>query len=91
MGIIETLRERWIDSETIKLIVIIGMDKEGNLRKMANKIEGEIFFDPHGSAARQLGGRGVPHWYVLSPDNKILKHFGGYSTPVEAHIRRLGL
>ena len=91
LGLINILEEKWADSETIDFIIIIGLDREKNLRNMADKMQGEIYFDPRGNAGRQLGGRGVPHWYVLNSDNKVLKHFGGYYTPVEEHLRRLGL
>ncbi|GBE06647.1 MAG TPA: hypothetical protein ENG95_04455 [Nitrospirae bacterium] len=90
MGIIRKLREKWADSETVDLMVIIGLDKQKALDKMARKVGGEVFLDRSGSVLKGLGSRGVPHWFVLDSDNKILRNFSGYYTPVEEQIKRLG-
>ena len=72
------------------MIVIVGFDTDKNTREMADTIGGKVYLDPGGDAGRILGGSGVPHWYVLDSENKVIKHFSGYSTPVEEHIKRLG-
>ncbi|MCK5426281.1 MAG: hypothetical protein KAJ10_02585 [Thermodesulfovibrionia bacterium] len=79
MGFIQTLRKRWSHSETIDLIVVVGLDKQHRLNKMANQVGGEVYLDESGSIMKALGGGGsVPHWFVLNSDNKILRHFGGF-------------
>lgn len=72
------------------MIVIVGLDSDKNLREMADTIGGKVYLDPGGDAGRILGGGGVPHWYVLDSENQVIKHFSGYFTPVEEHIKRLG-
>lgn len=73
------------------MIVIVGLDSDKNTREMADTIGGKVYLDPSGDAVRKLGGSGIPHWYVLDSDNKVLMHFAGYYTPVSEQIKKLGL
>jgi len=91
LGVIKELRAKWADSESIDFIIVIGLDKIKNLNRMADEIGGEVYLDPDGDVIKRFGGRGIPHWYVLDSDNKLLRHFGGYVPEVELLIQRLGL
>ncbi len=85
------LRKKWSDSEQIDLIVVIGLDSPESLKKMARDVGGEVYLDEQGSVMKGLKGKGVPHWWVLSSDNKILKHLSGYYNSVDEMIKRLEL
>lgn len=91
MGTIKALRKKWKDSATIGFIIIIGLDRQENLDEMAEEIGEEVYFDAEGGVIKKLGGRGVPHWFVLNSDNKILRHFGGYYPSPDEQIKQLGL
>lgn len=91
MGTIQTPRNKWADSETIDLIVIVGEDNQEGLNKMAHKVGGEIYLDNSGSVIKGLGGRGVPHWFVLNSDNEVLRHFSRYYASINEQIKRLEL
>ena len=91
MGIIKKLRQKWADSETIDLIVVVGLGKQKAIKKMANDIGGEVYMDEPGNVIRGLGGKRVPHWWVLNSDNKILKEFSGSYISANQQIKELGL
>jgi hypothetical protein len=75
----------------IEVIVVVGLDKEPRLIKMAKSVGGEVYLDEPGNVMKGLGGKGVPHWWVLNSDNKILKHIRGYTPSVSGQIKALGL
>ncbi len=91
MSIIHALRKKWENSEAVELIVIVGIDRPDALNEMALKVGGDVYLDEDGSIMKGLGGNGVPHWFVLDSDNKVLTHFGGYYASVSDQIKRLGL
>ncbi|HDZ62336.1 MAG TPA: hypothetical protein ENH40_04230 [Nitrospirae bacterium] len=91
MGTIHELRNIWADSETIELMVIIGIDKPAALNAMALKVGGDVYLDESGAVMKKLGGRGVPHWFVLNSENKVLTHFGGYYSSVDDQLKRMGM
>jgi hypothetical protein len=80
-----------VGSETIDVIVVVGLDKERRLIKMAKSVGGDVYLDEPGNVMKGLGGKGVPHWWVLNSDNKILKHISGYTPSVNGQIKALGL
>jgi hypothetical protein len=59
-----------------KIIVGMGRSEEQNI-SMAKDIGVHTFLDRDGSLARSLGVRGVPHWYVINREGKVLNHDGG--------------
>lgn len=91
MSTIHTLRRKWAGSAKIGLIVVVGLDSDSALRKMADKVGGEVYLDAEGDIINALGGKGVPHWWVLDSDNKVLTHSSGYYKSADDQIKRLGL
>ncbi|MCA9563503.1 MAG: hypothetical protein KC561_08435 [Myxococcales bacterium] len=71
--------------------VVVGQDRPGPVEQMATAYGSGTFVDPSGQYYRQLGGDGVPFWFVSDAQGQILTAFAGTYTPARAHLEMLGL
>ena len=76
---------------SIGLKVIVGQDTIARVEEMARQVHCPVFVDPTGALWQELGVEGVPHWFVLDRQNRIVRNFGGTYSPLFYHVSKLGL
>ena len=76
---------------SIGVKVIVGQDTLAKVEEMARRLDCPVFVDPAGELWQELGVDGVPHWFVLDHQNRIMRDFGGTFSPIFYHMSKLGL
>jgi thiol-disulfide isomerase/thioredoxin len=91
--VIRKLADRWADSTDVGFKAIVTYASEAEARKMADGFGPGVvaFIDPSARFMQEAHVSGVPHWFVVGDQGRILKDSAGGYDDADAQVRELGL
>ena len=83
--------EKRFQGSKVGIKPVIAYDVEDKLLQMAKGVAGKVFLDPSGRLMKEMGDKGVPHWYVVDGSGTVVKSTSGVIPQLQPQIEQLGL